>query len=56
MHGREQRSPKYASYTQHVERMHEDVMFWRKHNHEVEGAGNAKHHAIGKTALPDRID
>ena len=46
MHGREQSPTKYAGNTQHMERMHKNIMFSLKNEHEVERTGNAKRHAV----------
>ena len=56
MHSREQRSTEYPSNTEHVERMHKDIVFCLEYKHIVKSTRDTKRHSIGETTLTERID
>ncbi len=56
VHGAEQRTAKYPSYTQHVEGVHEDVVLSLEHQHEVECPRNPQWHPIREGPLSDGVD
>merc|ERR1711871_740492 len=56
MHSREQRSTEYPSNTEHVERVHKDIVFCLEYKHIVKSTRDTKRHSIGETTLTERID
>ena len=56
VHSREKRSTEYPSNTEHVERMHKDVVLCLENKHVVKGARNTKRHSVTKRTLTERID
>ena len=56
VHSREQRSTEYPSNTEHVERMHKDVVLCLENKHVVECARDAKRHCVRERTLTERID
>jgi len=46
VHGGEQAAAEDASHTQHVEGVHQDVVFSLEHQHVVEGAGDTQGHGV----------
>ena len=55
MHSREQRSTEYPSNTEHVERMHKDIVFCLEYKHIVKSTRDTKRHSIRERYL-DRKD
>ena len=55
MHSREQ-STEYPSNTEHVERMHKDIVFCLEYKHIVKSTRDTKRHSIGERSLTERID
>ena len=56
VHSREKRSTEYPSNTEHVERMHKDVVLCLEYKHIVKSTRNTKRHSIGERSLTERID
>ena len=56
VHGGEQAAAKHPSHTQHVERMHEDVVLSLEHQHVVEGARDAEGHRVRERTLAEGVD
>ena len=55
VHGGEQAAAEHTGHTQHVEGVHQDVVFSLEHQHEVEGAADPQGHAVRERALAERI-
>ena len=56
MHSREKRSTEYPSNTEHVERVHKDIVFCLEYKHIVKSTRDTKRHSIGETTLSERIN
>ena len=56
VHSREQRTTEDPSDTQHVERMHQDVVFCLEYKHVVKCTRDAKRHCVRERTLTERID
>ena len=56
VHSTKKRPTEYTSNAQHVERMHENIMFSLEYQHVIEGSANTKRHTITKTTLTEGVD
>ena len=56
VHSREKRSTEYPSNTEHMERVHKDVVFCLEYKHIVKSTRNTKRHTIAETTLTERIN
>jgi len=56
VHGREQRTTKHTSHTQHMEGVHQDIVLSLEHDHEVESTRNTQRHTIRERTLPDGVN
>ncbi len=56
MHSTEKTPSKYTSNSQHVEGMHEDVMFSLEHQHVIKRTADPKWHSIREGTLTEGVD
>ena len=56
VHCREQRTTEHPSNTEHMERVHKDVVFCLEDKHVVKSTRDTKRHSIGERTLTERID
>ena len=56
VHSGEQATTEDTSNSQHVERVHQDIVLSLEHQHEVECTGDTQRHTVRERTLSDRVD